>query len=174
LAGSTNIGLGGKYANWAGELMRPDQSIVLIADPGREQEACMRLGRIGFDRVVGYLEGGAAALAARRDLLRSHPRIDAADLRRRLAGRAPPLVVDVRAIGEWDAGHIAGARNEPLPRLRELCAQLPRDRELVIQCQGGYRSSIACSLLEQAGFDKLHDLIGGWNAWSAELASGSQ
>jgi hydroxyacylglutathione hydrolase len=167
LAGSTNIGLSGKYANWAGELLRPDQELVLIAAPGAERESITRLGRIGFDRVVGYLEGGAAAFASRPELVRGHRRIDAPELSARLARPDAPLVVDVRASTEWDKGHIAGARNEPLPGLRELARNLPRDRELVIQCQGGYRSSIACSLLEQAGFTRLLDLRGGWNAWSA-------
>jgi glyoxylase-like metal-dependent hydrolase (beta-lactamase superfamily II)/rhodanese-related sulfurtransferase len=167
LAGSMNIGLNGRYAAWAGELLRPDQALVLVADSGKEREAAMRLGRIGFDRVAGYLEGGASAFAGRRDLTRGHARIQPADLQRLLAGLTPPLVVDVRAPSEWNAGHIDGSRNEPLPNLRELAARLPRDRELVVQCQGGYRSSIACSILEQHGFDKLHDLEGGWSAWIA-------
>jgi glyoxylase-like metal-dependent hydrolase (beta-lactamase superfamily II)/rhodanese-related sulfurtransferase len=167
LVGSTNIGLGGRYAAWAGELLRPDQALVLVADPGQEREAAMRLGRIGFDRVVGFLDGGASAFAGRRELTRGHSRIRPAELQQLLAGLTPPLVVDVRAPSEWNAGHIDGARNEPLPNLRELAAKLPRDRELVVQCQGGYRSSIACSLLEQLGFDRLRDLEGGWNAWVA-------
>lgn len=167
LAGSTNIGLSGKYAHWCGEVLRPDQEIVLIAPAGGERESATRLGRIGFDRVVGYLEGGAAAFAGRADLVRSHKRIDPPELRAMLTGKNPPLVVDVRAVSEYAAGHIDGARNEPLPKLRELARGLPRDRELVLQCQGGYRSSIAASLLEQAGFTRLVDLRGGWNAWSA-------
>jgi len=167
LAGSTNIGLNGRYAAWAGELLRPDQTLVLVADIGKEREAATRLGRIGFDRVVGFLEGGASAFAGRAELTRGHPRIQPADLQRLLADMTPPLVVDVRAASEWTTGHIDGSRNEPLPDLRALAAKLPRDRELVVQCLGGYRSSIACSLLEQLGFDKLRDLEGGWNAWTA-------
>jgi glyoxylase-like metal-dependent hydrolase (beta-lactamase superfamily II)/rhodanese-related sulfurtransferase len=171
LLGSTNIGLGGKYASWCGDLLRPDQPIVLIAEPGKERESAMRLGRIGFDRVVGYLDGGSRAFAGRRDLTRSHARIDARELQRRLASSTPPLVVDVRAVSEWNAGHIDGARNEPLPALRQLAAALPRDRDLVMQCQGGYRSSIAASLLEQLGFERLADLEGGWQAWQAARAA---
>jgi glyoxylase-like metal-dependent hydrolase (beta-lactamase superfamily II)/rhodanese-related sulfurtransferase len=167
LAGSTNIGLGGQYARWAGELLSAKTSIVLVADKGRERESATRLARIGFDRVVGYLEGGPSAFADAPDLVRSHPRIDAAELQRLLASDAPPHVVDVRAISEWQSGHVRGSQNEPLPELRELAAKIPRDRPLVVQCLGGYRSSIACSLLEQAGFDKLSDLEGGWNAWIA-------
>ncbi len=167
LAGSTNIGLGGQYARWAGELLRSGQSIVLVAEPGRERESATRLARIGFDRVVGYLDGGPSAFAERPELLRSHPRIDAAELQRRLASKSPPHIVDVRAISEWQAGHVHGSQNEPLPELRELAKKIPRDRPLVVHCLGGYRSSIACSLLEQAGFEKLTDLEGGWNAWIA-------
>lgn len=173
LAGSTNIGLGGRYASWCGELLRPDQPLVLIADPGKEREAVTRLGRIGFERIAGFLEGGASAFAARPDLRRSHPRIDPPELARKLRSAAPPLVVDVRAPSEWNAGHIDGARNEPLPQLRELAQRLPRDRELVLQCQGGYRSSIAASLLEQAGFERIADLRGGWSAWQSQETAGS-
>ncbi len=167
LAGSTNIGLSGKYAHWCGELLTPGQDIVLIAPSGAERESAVRLGRIGFDRVVGYLEGGAAAVASRPELVRSHRRVDPPELKQLLSGPNPPLVVDVRAASEFANGHIEGARNEPLPKLRELARALPRDRELVIQCQGGYRSSIASSLLEQAGFTRLIDLRGGWAAWDA-------
>ncbi len=167
LAGSTNIGLSGQYARWAGELLASHQPIVLVAEPGRERESATRLARIGFDRVVGYLAGGPAAFAERPEIVRSHPRIDAHELKRQLASATPPHVVDVRALTEWEAGHIRGSQNEPLPMLRELAAKIPRDRPLVVQCLGGYRSSIACSLLEQAGFDKLTDLEGGWNAWVA-------
>lgn len=170
LAGSTNIGLSGKYAHWCGELLRPEQELVLIAPVGAERESAVRLGRIGFDRVAGFLEGGAAAFAERPELTRSHRRIDPPELQALLRGDNPPLVIDVRAASEFAAGHIDGARNEPLPKLRELARGLPRERELVIQCQGGYRSSIASSLLEQAGFTRLVDLRGGWAAWTAARA----
>ena len=107
----------------------------------------------------------ASALPDAADFVGSHPRIDASELQRRLAAPNPPLVVDVRAPSEWSAGHIPHSRNEPLPQLRELARSLPRDRELVVQCLGGYRSSIACSILEQHGFTRLVDLEGGWRAW---------
>ena len=173
LRGSLNLGLSGKYANWAGELLRPDQPIVLVAPPGREREAAVRLGRIGFDRVVGFLEGGLETSGAALDpaLWASHPRWQAAALRQRLSEPRPPLVVDVRAQSEWDAGHIEGAVHLPLPRLRALAASLPRDVDLVLQCQGGYRSSIAASILESQGFARLSDLIGGWNAWTAQTCT---
>lgn len=174
LRGSTNIGLSGKYAHWCGSLLDPRRALVLIAPRGRERESAVRLGRIGFDNVVGFLADGIDALAARPDLLRGHVRIDPHELEQMLRGAQPPLVVDVRAPNEWNAGHIDGARNEPLPQLRELARHLPRDRQLVIQCQGGYRSSIAASLLEQAGFTQLLDLRGGWAAWDAHRRAGSR
>jgi len=174
LRGSTNIGLSGKYAHWCGSLLDPRRALVLIAPRGRERESAVRLGRIGFDNVVGFLAGGIEALAARPDLLRGHVRIDPHELEQLLRGAQPPLVVDVRAPSEWNAGHIEGARNEPLPQLRELAQNLPRGRQLVIQCQGGYRSSIAASLLEQAGFTQLLDLRGGWAAWDAYRRASSR
>ena len=90
LAGSINIGLGGQYATWAGTVLDRDQPIVIIAEPGREQEAALRLGRIGFDHVKGYLKGGMEALAGRPDLVRPTERVSAPMVAEELAGPDPP------------------------------------------------------------------------------------
>src|SRR3984957_12294683 len=96
LAGSINIGLGGQYATWAGTVLDSSRPIVIIAEPGREQEAALRLGRIGFDHVKGYLKDGMGALAGRQDLVWSTERINAAMLTEELASKEPPLVIDIR------------------------------------------------------------------------------
>jgi glyoxylase-like metal-dependent hydrolase (beta-lactamase superfamily II)/rhodanese-related sulfurtransferase len=165
--GSISIGLGGKYAQWAGTLLDRARPIVIVADPGREQESALRLGRIGFDHVAGYIDNGMQALAERRDLLATSERLTANDLAERLKQSNAPVVVDVRAPGEWTDRRIAGAVNVPLSRLRERLAEIPRDRPFVLQCQSGYRSVIAASLLESAGWSGLSDLLGGIVAWEA-------
>ncbi|GIX49431.1 MAG: MBL fold hydrolase [Candidatus Tectimicrobiota bacterium] len=167
LAGSLNIGLGGSYATWAGTLLERDKPVVLIAAPGREYEAAMRLGRIGFDIVAGYLEGGMQALEKRPELLRRTLRITAPALAELLASPAPPLVLDVRTPREWQEKHIEGSHNLPLNRLRERLAEIPRDRLVVVHCASGYRSAIAVSLLERHGLTQLADLVGGFAAWEA-------
>ena len=170
VAGSVNVGLGGRFASWCGTVLAPDQPLVVVADPGREAEAATRLGRIGFDRVVGYLEGGPAAFDDAPEALASHARITARELARQLDGEAPPRVVDVRQPAEWEAGHIPPSTNLPLQGLEQRLDALRRDEPLVLQCQSGYRSSIAASLLERRGFTRLQDLRGGWLAWEAAHA----
>jgi glyoxylase-like metal-dependent hydrolase (beta-lactamase superfamily II)/rhodanese-related sulfurtransferase len=167
LAGSMHIGLDGSFATWAGTMLSQDTPLILIAEPGREAEAAMRLGRIGFDRVVGYLEGGAQALHARPDLVRRITRITATELAAELGGTQPPLVLDVRGPGERVAKHIAGSLHIPLPHLAAQLHTLPRDRTVVLQCAGGYRSAIAASVLAQHGMTAMADLVGGLAAWEA-------
>lgn len=167
LAGSINIGLGGQYATWAGTLLDPAHPIVVIAEPEREQEAAVRLGRIGFDDVKGYLKDGMAALAERPDLLSSTERVNALMLAEELGSKNPPLVLDIRTPGEWSAKHLDYSINLPLSRLQERIAEVPRDRRIAVHCTGGYRSSIAASLLSRHGITNLIELAGGITAWEA-------
>jgi rhodanese-related sulfurtransferase len=167
LTGSVNIGLQGNFATWAGTVLAQDTPIVLIADPGKEAEAAMRLGRIGFDYVVGYLAGGAQALKARPDLVRCIERITATELAAALAGPNPPLVLDVRGPGERADKYIADSLHLPLNRLTQQLSTVPRDRTVVLQCAGGYRSAIAASLLANHGITAIADLVGGLAAWEA-------
>ena len=172
LRGSLNIALGGKYATWAGSLLARDRPIVVIAEEGGEEEAVMRLGRIGLDDVAGYLAGGMSALAARDDLVERTPRITATALVEWRTGRRPdsgppPTVVDVRSEAEHAGGHIEGAVNIPLTHLGERIGKLPAGRPVVVHCEGGYRSAIAASLLQKHGRKDLLDLVGGYKAWVA-------
>lgn len=167
LHGSLNISLSGAYATWAGTLLDREKPIVLLAEPGREHEAALRLGRIGLDHVAGYLDGGMQALAARPDLVGRTERITAPTLAEQLVEADPPLVLDVRTEHEWRDKHIAGSLNIPLQQLRERLGEVPRDRRLVVQCGSGYRSAIAASLLKQHGVTALADLVGGFAAWEA-------
>jgi glyoxylase-like metal-dependent hydrolase (beta-lactamase superfamily II)/rhodanese-related sulfurtransferase len=172
LRGSLNVALSGKYATWAGSLLSHDRRIVVIAEEGGEEEAVMRLGRIGLDNVAGYLGGGMNALVSRDDLVERTERVTAAALAEWLAGAraemgAKPVVIDVRSEVEHAAGHVVGSLNIPLSHIDERLAEIPAGRPLVVHCEGGYRSAIAASLLQKLGRPDVHDLVGGFKAWSA-------
>ena len=167
LSGSINIALGGQYARWAGTLLDRNKPIALIAEPGAEEEAVIRLGRIGFDHLAGYLDGGMEALSARPDLVERTERITAATLAEYLEGPDPPVVLDIRADSERQQKHIETSLSIPLNHLEDRMDELPGDRTIVVHCAGGYRSAIAVSLLQRGHFDHVMDLVGGLAAWEA-------
>jgi hydroxyacylglutathione hydrolase len=167
LRGSLNVGLSGSYATWCGTLLDPERPIVLIAEPGRELEAATRLGRIAFDSVAGYLAGGMQSVADRPDLVDRVERITAGSLAERLVASAPPMLVDVRAPGEWQERRIESSVNVPLSRLPERMSTLPREQPIVVHCATGYRSAIAASLLQREGYSDVADLVGGMAAWES-------
>jgi rhodanese-related sulfurtransferase len=167
LAGSINIGLTGQYATWAGTVLDRKNPIVIIADPGRENESAIRLGRIGFDHVAGYLQGGLQGLESRPELIAFTERLSAPFAAELLSSAQPPLAIDVRAPRERDQKHIAGSLSIPLNHLAENFETLPKDRRLLVYCAGGYRSSIAASLLQRSGFDSVGEIAGGIAGWEA-------
>ena len=170
LAGSINVGLVGQYATWAGTVLSREQPIVIVADPGREHEAAMRLGRIGFDQVVGYLEDGLHSIESRPELMVSTERLSAQVAAERVAAASTdrvPVIVDVRAPGERQQKRIPGSVGIPLNHLGERLSELPADRLLLVHCAGGYRSSIAASLLQRHGFTQVGEIAGGIAAWEA-------
>ncbi len=164
LPGSVNVGLEGRFATWAGSVLGKDTPLLLVTPAGREREAALRLGRIGFDRVLGYLAGGAQAFD---DGVTTTRRVGADALGAALESDAAPVVLDVRQPGEREASAIEGSLHVPLGELEERLGELPRDAEIVIHCATGYRSMAAASLLERAGFARVADLEGGIEAWSA-------
>ncbi|HTD46374.1 MAG TPA: MBL fold metallo-hydrolase [bacterium] len=166
--GSINIGLGGQFASWAGTLLDRAAPIVIIAGSGREQESALRLGRIGFDHIAGYLDGGMGAVDARPDLVGRVPRVTAPTLAEQLASPDPPIVLDVRTDAERKAASIAGSRHIPLQHLPERLREVPHGpRTIVVHCASGYRSSIAASVLQHYGVGEVTDLVGGISAWRA-------
>jgi hydroxyacylglutathione hydrolase len=170
LAGSINIGLAGQFATWVGTVLDPKRPIVIIADPGQENQSAVRLGRIGFDHVAGYLKDGLQSLAARPELVAFTERLSGQFAAELLSSSRPPLAIDVRAPRERDQKRIAGSLGIPLNHLMEKLDQLPRDRALLVYCAGGYRSSIAASLLQRSGFDPVAEIAGGIVGWeSAKL-----
>lgn len=165
LSGVLNIGLQGKYATWAGSLLNHDDPIIVIAEQGGEEEAVMRLGRIGFDNVAGYLKDGVTALDAHPELTQSVERITAPALKEKLEAGENLTVLDVRSPQERESGAVENSLNIPLNHLRERIDEVPKDKTVVVHCAGGYRSAIAGSILQQQGFENIMDLVGGFKAW---------
>lgn len=166
--GAVNIGLDGKFANWAGSVLDAGKPLVIVADAGREKESVLRLARVGVDRVAGVLKDGMRALDSRPDLVARTPRLTARALSERLAGKDAPLVVDVRTDAERAAGFVAGSVHLPLAQWPRRLAEVPKGRPVAVYCAGGYRSSIAASLLRAAGHAEVTDLVGGFGAWREE------
>ena len=167
LVGSLNIGLGGQYATWAGTVLNRENPIVIIAAPGRESEAAIRLGRIGFDHVAGFLKDGMNSLASRPELTATTERLSAAFAQEMLSNANAPLAIDVRSPREREQKFIAGSMGVPLNHLTENLGMLPKDRALLVYCAGGYRSSLAASLLQKNGFTHVSEIAGGIAGWEA-------
>ncbi len=182
LAGSINIGLGGQYATWAGTLLDAARPIVIVADPAAEAQSALRLGRIGFDQVVGFLDGGLAAIPERvqerrpqgsapqvsmPQVIVSTDRLSPQTAADRIAGPNPPLVIDIRTPSERADKSIKGSMHRPLNALREGLPDIARDRPIIVHCAGGYRSSMAASLLQRDGFTNVSELAGGIASWEA-------
>lgn len=164
LRGAINVSLHGRFAEWAGDVLDPNTDIVLVGDPGSALESRVRLSRIGFDRVVGYLDD--PTLLEREELVESSSRVTIEQLAE-LRGWVPGLqVVDVRNPGETALGHLQGAELIPLAALVDRMGELNRDAPVVVNCAGGTRSVVASSVLRHAGFADVSDLLGGFGAWS--------
>ncbi len=173
LRGAVNIGLEGRYAEFAGSVVKPDADIVLFTDPGQETEGKNRLARIGFDRVVGYVENPDRAMFDHQQDVQTASRLTVTGFGERTTSVLNLQIVDVRNPGETDAGMIPGAVNIPVSQLPDRLAELDPGRPTVVYCAGGYRSSVAASLLRQRGFADVSDILGGYNAW-AETAPAVQ
>lgn len=167
LAGSLNVPADGRFAETAGMVVRPDEEIVVVAPQDREEEIVIRLARIGFDRVAGYLREPEGVFLAEPDRMVRASRLTAVELAAALERPDAPVVLDVRNPGELAAGAIFRARHVPLAELPRRIEEIPRDRPVVVYCAGGYRSSVAAGLLRRAGFPDVSDLLGGYGAWAA-------
>lgn len=161
--GSIHIGLGGQFAAWAGAVIGLERDVILVAEDRKAAvEARMRLARVGMDRVVGVLEDGVAGWAAAGLPLAMTEQITVRELKEQLGEL---VVVDVRRPAEWSGGHIAGAALRPLDKLKSGVKDLDHRRPTAVHCKSGYRSAIACSLLEAAGFERTINVVGGYDAW---------
>jgi len=168
IKGSLNIGLGGKFASWAGSLIPSGRPIIIVAeDTAGIDEAVTRLARVGLDTVTGYLAGGIYEWDKAGLPLATIQQMPVDELHHRVVGGEPFQLLDVRSPGEYKSGHAPGALAAPLGRLDEHARSLSHDLPIILICASGYRSSIATSLLEKQGFSNLFNVIGGTSAWTA-------
>lgn len=158
---SINIGLEGNFAQWVGEMI-PDikQEILLITDAGKEEEALIRLSRVGYDGTIGYLKDGFDSWLQAGKEVDTVQRISADEFSKRYSSQ--PLVIDVRKKSEFDSEHVLEAVNIPLNEINKHLAQFPKDKPFILNCAGGYRSMIAASILKQRGWDNFVDVVGGF------------
>ena len=176
IPGSVNIPLSGQFASWAGALLGLETDIVLVAEDAaddaaenldRVTESRMRLARVGIERVVGYLAGGIDAWVRASQPVEQLTHITVQDLDRLVRETADLQIADVRRSGEWEEGHIDGALLLPLNQFATAMQQLDPARPVAVHCKSGYRSSIAASLLQRAGFRQVTNVTGGFDAWVA-------
>ena len=165
LRGSVNVGLDGRFAEYAAEVVGGD--IVVVCEEGRARDARMRLSRVGLDSVVGVLDQPERAFTERPEVTGTASRLTARQLAGTRAARPGLVLLDVRGPGEREQGYIEGSVHIPLAQLRERSGELDPARPLVAYCAGGYRSSIASSLLRASGFADVSDLVGGYGAWAS-------
>lgn len=157
---SMNIGLDGSFAMWVGELITDiKQEILLITEPGREEEAMIRLSRVGYDYTIGYLEGGFETWKKSGKEIDAVQRISAKQLEQNLTKES--ILFDVRKKSEFDSEHVVDAKNVPLNVLMNNLSEFPKEKPFIIHCAGGYRSMIAASILKARGYDNFVDVEGG-------------
>ena len=164
IPGSIFIGLEGRFAEWAGSLLPFDKSIVLITEPGKEEETVIRLTRVGFDKIAGYLRGGFSTWATAGEKIDLIIDVEADELAMDIPHDPNLVVVDVRRETEYADGHVASALNVPLNEMTDVItiAGFEDTQNLYVHCAGGYRSVIAASLMKKQGIHNLRNVLGGW------------
>ena len=164
-AGRLNVGLDGRFAEYAAQVVGGD--IVVVCDPGRARDTRLRLARVGLDSVVGALDQPESAFVEHPEAAGTASRLTARQLAGARAAVPGLVLLDVRGPGEREMGCIEDSVHIPLGQLRDRVGELDPARPVVTYCAGGYRSSIAASLLRASGFADVSDLIGGYQAWQA-------
>ncbi|MCF2486641.1 rhodanese-like domain-containing protein [Dyadobacter sp. CY347] len=161
---SINIGIQGGFAPWVGALI-PDlkQNLLIVTEPGKEEEVVTRLARVGYDHTIGFLNGGFETWVAAGKEMDSVDNVSA-NAFAELYNSQSPEVIDVRKPDEFTAGHIEGAKNLPLDYINDHMADFPKDKTLYVHCAGGYRSMIAASILKSRGIDNVVNIEGGFAA----------
>lgn len=164
--GSVSIGLNGRYAEWAGSLLPFDKPIILVTENGKEKESIIRLARVGFENVSGYLKGGFEAWRLAGEEIDMIVDIEADELMMDQKHDSKLVVLDVRKETEFADGHLPDAINLPLHNMTDpaTMADFEETQNLYVHCAGGYRSVIASSLLKRQGIHNLRNVLGGWNS----------
>lgn len=160
IKGSVNIGLNGQYAVWVGTLINIHQPIVLVAQEGTEHESVLRLARIGFENVVGYLKNGIEAWDEKLETVHS---ISADELQKEMQ-QQDVTILDVRKQGEWNTSHLKDAQFVPLASFPKNLKELDRHKPYIVHCGGGYRSMTAISIMKNEGFTNITNVYGGFAA----------
>ncbi|CAN5263140.1 MBL fold metallo-hydrolase [soil metagenome] len=162
--GSISIGLEGRFAEWAGSILPFDKRIVLITDKGKEEETVIRLARVGFENVEGYMDGGYEQWVKSREKIDLIINVEADELAMDLKHDPNAVVVDVRKETEFAEGHVKDAMTLPLNEMTDLAqiANFEDNQNLYVHCAGGYRSVIAASLMKRQGIHNLRNITGGW------------
>ncbi|WP_020519253.1 MBL fold metallo-hydrolase [Catelliglobosispora koreensis] len=174
LEGSINVPADGRFAETAGTVVKPHQALLVVApDDDIAKETVVRLARIGFDHVTGYLADPSSSLAQLAPAMTPGSRLTAVALHEALKGPNAPVLVDVRNAAERELGYIAGSVHIPLAELPARLGEIPAGVPTVVHCAGGYRSSVAASLLRHHGHTDVSDLIGGYAAWASTFATAS-
>ncbi|MCX6315607.1 MAG: rhodanese-like domain-containing protein [Sphingobacteriales bacterium] len=165
IPGSIFIGLEGRFAEWAGTILPFDKPMMLITEPGKEEETVIRLSRVGFAQLQGFLKGGYDAWVKSGETTDLIIDIEADELAMDIPHDPNLLVLDVRRITEYADGHVKQAVNLPVDEMTDLVklAQFDDSQNLYVHCAGGYRSVIAASLLKRQGLHNLRNVLGGWN-----------
>jgi rhodanese-related sulfurtransferase len=167
---SINIGLNGRFAEWAGSLLPFDKSILLVTETGKEKETIIRLARVGFEKIDGHLQGGFEAWKKAGEKIDMIVEVEADELLMDMQFDKNLVVLDVRKENEFAEGHLPDAVNLPLNEMTDpgTMANIEDGHNLYVHCAGGYRSVIACSLLKREGIHNLRNISGGWNAIKAQ------
>jgi len=170
IPGSINIGLNGRFAEWAGTLLPNGQPLVLVTEPGKEKESITRLSRVGIDNVLGYIDGGYDAWTAAGEQIDLVIDIEADEFAMDIPHDPLLEVIDVRKPSEFETAHVKGARNVPLDTLMDPLnvAMIDDSNNLYVHCEGGYRSAIAVSILKRHGYHNLRNVLGGFAKMKAE------
>lgn len=159
---SINIGIEGNFAMWVGEMISDiKQEILLVTDEGKEEEAIIRLSRVGYDNTIGFLKGGFNAWKSSGKEVDTFNRISAQELANKIKSEKI-LLFDVRKKSEYDSEHVVDSINIPLNEINQHLAEFPKNQSFVVFCAGGYRSMIAASILKQRGFDNFVDVKEGF------------
>jgi glyoxylase-like metal-dependent hydrolase (beta-lactamase superfamily II)/rhodanese-related sulfurtransferase len=157
---SINIGLDGSFAMWVGEMIADiKQEILLVTEPEREEEAIIRLSRVGYDNTIGYLQGGFEAWKNENKEIDHVERISASELENK--HKENPIIIDVRKQSEFDSEHVVNAINIPLNQINQRFSEIPSEQNFIVHCAGGYRSMIAASILKSRGYHNFVDVEGG-------------
>ncbi len=164
IPGSISIGLEGRFAEWAGIVLPFDKPIILVTPAGKEEESVIRLSRVGFDKMEGYLKGGYEAWVAAGEKIDMIIDVEADELIMDIPHDQNLVVLDVRKEVEFADGHLANAVHVPLDEMTDVAniAQFEDNQNIYIHCAGGYRSVIAASLMKRQGVHNLRNVLGGW------------